>query len=148
LGPGELDYEFVKHGLKMWPGRASMVLFSGLVCAVCAHAMEGWRVVLRRWAGMGSIQTQDQDQDIPVITDSNERDTQILSQPASSSTPSTPKPTPAPILSRLLPALLPAALVLSGVLVLYIEEPQGSAVLPSMQTRFKAVYRRAWWWFW
>ncbi|KDQ06718.1 hypothetical protein BOTBODRAFT_60446 [Botryobasidium botryosum FD-172 SS1] len=48
LGPGELDYEFVKVGLETWPWRG-WILYGGLVGCVALHSVEGIRVVWKAW---------------------------------------------------------------------------------------------------
>ena len=48
LGPRELDYEYVKHGLDKWPIH-NVIIYVGLTCAVVAHGVEGTALMLRVW---------------------------------------------------------------------------------------------------
>ncbi|KAF5318003.1 hypothetical protein D9619_012273 [Psilocybe cf. subviscida] len=48
VGPSELDYEFVKTGLRTWPVRSWMI-YSGLVGAGAVHVIEGMRVIYNTW---------------------------------------------------------------------------------------------------
>jgi len=52
LGPGELDYEFVKAGFMSWKwGTRSWILYGTLVTCVAIHACEGFSVIRRIWGG-------------------------------------------------------------------------------------------------
>lgn len=44
LGPSELDYEFVKFGLRNWPWK-SWLLYTGLVAGVVLHAVDGMGII-------------------------------------------------------------------------------------------------------
>jgi len=44
IGPAELDYEFVKVGLKVWPIR-SMLLYGGLVLSTTVHMVDGITII-------------------------------------------------------------------------------------------------------
>jgi hypothetical protein len=48
LGPSQLDYEFVKVGLAVWPVM-SWTLYSALVVSMMFHAVEGAAVMFRVW---------------------------------------------------------------------------------------------------
>lgn len=48
LGPGELDYEFVKYGFKNWPWRSTL-FYSGLIGGVVLHASEGASLLWDRY---------------------------------------------------------------------------------------------------
>lgn len=50
LGPSQLDFEFVKVGLKLWPV-ISWTLYGTLVGAVAIHAVEGAAIMFRHWCG-------------------------------------------------------------------------------------------------
>lgn len=50
VGPSELDYEFVKAGLRAWPVR-SWVLYGALVGAVALHAADGMFLLARTYGG-------------------------------------------------------------------------------------------------
>jgi hypothetical protein len=61
LSPSELDYEYVKYGLREWPGM-SWFLYAGLVLGIAWHAAEGaqlmWNAYLRgRFGGWRSSLT-------------------------------------------------------------------------------------------
>ncbi|KNZ72315.1 hypothetical protein J132_04005 [Termitomyces sp. J132] len=53
VGPSELDYEFVKTGLDIWP-KTSWFLYTGLLLSVTAHFTDGaillWNTYLRNTA--------------------------------------------------------------------------------------------------
>ena len=48
LGPSQLDYEFVKVGLAVWPVM-SWTLYSALVVSMMFHAVEGAALMFRVW---------------------------------------------------------------------------------------------------
>lgn len=48
VGPAELDYEFVKTGLKNWPIR-SCFLYGGLILSTTLHIVDGLQVIRNRW---------------------------------------------------------------------------------------------------
>jgi len=48
IGPAELDYEFVKTGLKVWPGR-SLLLYGGLVLSTAFHMADGLQILWTSW---------------------------------------------------------------------------------------------------
>ncbi|KAJ3480395.1 hypothetical protein NLI96_g8395 [Meripilus lineatus] len=48
LGPGELDYEFVKYGLQHWPWR-SLILYGGLTLFTAWHVAEGLQIIYNTW---------------------------------------------------------------------------------------------------
>lgn len=48
IGPSQLDYEFVKVGLTVWP-IMSWTLYSTLVASLMFHAIEGVAIMLRYW---------------------------------------------------------------------------------------------------
>ncbi|PPQ82357.1 hypothetical protein CVT25_008318 [Psilocybe cyanescens] len=48
VGPAELDYEFVKTGLKTWPIRSS-VLYGGLVLSTTLHLVDGMTIIWNSW---------------------------------------------------------------------------------------------------
>lgn len=48
VGPAELDYEFVKTGLMVWPGR-SWVLYGGLVLSTALHMADGLYILWMSW---------------------------------------------------------------------------------------------------
>jgi len=47
VGPAELDYEFVKTGLKNWPIR-SCLLYGGLILSTTLHIADGLQVIWNR----------------------------------------------------------------------------------------------------
>ena len=49
LSPSELDYEYVKAALSVWP-RRSIVLYSVLVLGVALHAADGIGIIWSTWA--------------------------------------------------------------------------------------------------
>lgn len=58
LGPSQLDYEFVKVGLAVWP-IMNWTLYSTLVVSAMLHATEGVVVIFRYWGRRaGSADTQ------------------------------------------------------------------------------------------
>lgn len=48
VGVAELDYEFVKTGLKLWPGR-SWLLYGGLVLSTTLHMADGLQILWNSW---------------------------------------------------------------------------------------------------
>ncbi|KAF9557187.1 hypothetical protein CPC08DRAFT_640593 [Agrocybe pediades] len=48
VGPAELDYEFVKTGLKTWPVR-SCILYGGLVLSTTLHFVDGMTIIWNTW---------------------------------------------------------------------------------------------------
>jgi hypothetical protein len=50
VGPAELDFEFVKYGLRHWPWR-SWALYAGLVVCVGLHATDGVYLICNKWLG-------------------------------------------------------------------------------------------------
>ncbi|KAF8881939.1 hypothetical protein CPB84DRAFT_1791361 [Gymnopilus junonius] len=48
VGPAELDYEFVKTGLRSWPVR-SWFLYGGLVLSVTLHLVDGMTIIWNTW---------------------------------------------------------------------------------------------------
>lgn len=48
LSPSELDYDFVKIGIKTWPFK-SAILYGGLLIPAVIHSLEGVNVILRTW---------------------------------------------------------------------------------------------------
>ncbi|KAF8321535.1 hypothetical protein DL93DRAFT_2072239 [Clavulina sp. PMI_390] len=48
LGPSQVDFEFVKVGLAIWPV-LNWTLYSGIVVATMFHAVEGSGVIFRYW---------------------------------------------------------------------------------------------------
>lgn len=48
VGPSELDYEFVKTGLKTWPIRSAL-LYGGLVVLTTAHVVDGMALIWNTW---------------------------------------------------------------------------------------------------
>jgi Protein of unknown function (DUF1691) len=48
VGPSELDYEFVKTGLHMWPWR-SWFLYTGLIVATTLHLTDGMTIIWNTW---------------------------------------------------------------------------------------------------
>lgn len=50
FGPAELDYEFVKTGLRTWPSR-SWLLYIGLVGCVALHSVEGISIIATALCG-------------------------------------------------------------------------------------------------
>lgn len=48
LGPSELDYEFVKTGLRDWPIR-SWLLYGALVLSTTAHMADGIGIIISNW---------------------------------------------------------------------------------------------------
>ncbi|KAG6831212.1 hypothetical protein H0H92_012009 [Tricholoma furcatifolium] len=60
VGPSELDYEFVKTGLRRWP-RLSWMLYGGLILSAAAHVTEGVAILWGSYSGTsngraGSVQ--------------------------------------------------------------------------------------------
>lgn len=58
LGPSQLDYEFVKVGLAIWPV-VNWTLYSALVVSIMFHAVEGAAIMFRAWRGAGSSEPKD-----------------------------------------------------------------------------------------
>jgi succinate dehydrogenase/fumarate reductase cytochrome b subunit len=52
LSPSELDYEYVKAALSVWP-RRSIVLYSALVLGVALHAADGIGIIWSTWSALG-----------------------------------------------------------------------------------------------
>ena len=52
LSPSELDYEYVKAALSVWPSR-SIVLYSALVLGVALHAADGIGIIWSTWCTLG-----------------------------------------------------------------------------------------------
>jgi len=48
VGPSELDYEFVKTGLHVWPWR-SWFLYTGLILATSLHLADGMTIIWNTW---------------------------------------------------------------------------------------------------
>ncbi|THU81976.1 hypothetical protein K435DRAFT_844542, partial [Dendrothele bispora CBS 962.96] len=48
LGPAELDFNFVAHGLKTWPIR-SWLMYGALIGCATVHAVEGSKVLMQKW---------------------------------------------------------------------------------------------------
>jgi len=48
VGPAELDYEFIKTGLKTWPIR-SWLLYGGLVLSTTLHLADGMQNIWNAW---------------------------------------------------------------------------------------------------
>ena len=48
VGPSELDYEFVKTGLHVWPW-TSWFLYTGLVVATSLHFADGMTIIWNTW---------------------------------------------------------------------------------------------------
>ncbi|KAH9483612.1 hypothetical protein JR316_0003082 [Psilocybe cubensis] len=48
VGPAELDYEFVKTGLKTWPIR-STILYGGLILSTTLHLVDGMTLIWNSW---------------------------------------------------------------------------------------------------
>lgn len=48
VGPSELDYEFVKTGLHVWPWR-SWLLYTGLILATTLHLADGMTIIWNTW---------------------------------------------------------------------------------------------------
>ncbi|KAF8655800.1 hypothetical protein AX16_002886 [Volvariella volvacea WC 439] len=48
LGPSELDYEFVKVGLRHWPWR-NWILYTGLVAFTVLHTVDGVGIIWNTW---------------------------------------------------------------------------------------------------
>ena len=48
VGPSELDYEFVKTGLHMWPG-TSWFLYTGLIVSASLHLADGMTIIWKTW---------------------------------------------------------------------------------------------------
>ena len=57
VGPAELDYEFVKTGLHLFPWH-SWVLYTGLVVSVLVHAVEGVNVLRTTWLGAARLSSR------------------------------------------------------------------------------------------
>ncbi|KIK59053.1 hypothetical protein GYMLUDRAFT_169967 [Collybiopsis luxurians FD-317 M1] len=118
LGPSELDHSFVQFGLQHWPIR-TWAMYTALVGATIAHAVEGARVL------MGSSN--------PTISTSNLQSTEKSSQDSLESTN-----------ARLHRKLLAVALtvpVLSGLYFLYAEPLY---IFPDIARRLEGVYQLSW----
>ena len=48
VGPSELDYEFVKTGLHVWPWR-SWFLYTGLIVTTSLHLADGMTIIWNTW---------------------------------------------------------------------------------------------------
>ena len=48
VGPSELDYEFVKTGLHVWPWR-SWFLYTGLIVSTSLHLADGMAIIWNTW---------------------------------------------------------------------------------------------------
>jgi len=48
VGPSELDYEFVKTGLHVWPWR-SWFLYTGLIVSTSLHMADGMTIIWNTW---------------------------------------------------------------------------------------------------
>lgn len=48
VGPSELDYEFIKTGLYVWPWR-SWFLYTGLIVATSLHLADGMTIIWNTW---------------------------------------------------------------------------------------------------
>jgi hypothetical protein len=48
VGPSELDFEFVKTGLRVWPWR-SWFLYTGLIVSISLHLVDGMTIIWNTW---------------------------------------------------------------------------------------------------
>ncbi|KAF5373099.1 hypothetical protein D9758_001494 [Tetrapyrgos nigripes] len=130
LGPAELDFNFVAHGLKQWPIR-SWLIYGALTVFGAIHAVEGSKVLLRKWKA-GSrrekpdvFPTQSKELPAPATTtgssmDAGKQQTRI----------------PTSLVASLI--VLP---VLSG---LYFVSTEPTWVFSDTAKRFDAVYLMSW----
>lgn len=127
LGPAELDYEFVKTGLREWPVR-SWIMYGGLVGSVALHMVDGTALIWNAW--MAGPRTGIQHDSPPAI---NERPSKSLSLFTFSSRTRIPR-----IFLALSAITLP---VLAG---LYTLSREPVLTFASMIGRHRAVFLESW----
>ncbi|KAK7449717.1 hypothetical protein VKT23_013190 [Stygiomarasmius scandens] len=134
LGPAELDFNFVAHGLKTWPIR-SWLMYSALVGCVAVHAVEGSKVLMRKWSGE---KRSEREIESSLLGPESE-------EPPLTYTETKTPPRSAGKRQTRIPTYLVASLitlpVLSGLYFIFAEP---TWVFPDTVKRFNAVYLSSW----
>jgi hypothetical protein len=129
LGPAELDFNFVAHGLKQWPIR-SWLIYGALVGFGAVHAVEGSKVLMRKWKS-GDRHSEKAEASPP--------ESKELPAPATTMTTSTSKG------QKRIPTSLVTSLIALPVLSgLYVISTEPTWVFADTARRFDAVYLISW----
>lgn len=130
LGPSQLDYEFVKVGLRLWP-TISWTLYGALVGAMAIHAVEGTAIMFRYWKRRQSTASPGANSSKSTTESGAE------AEPVATSPPKRRRRSPANARNRTVAVSVIISLVLGGLAILATEPLNLSR---SLLSRIEASY--------